>query len=144
MHMGILHYFFSRLLLQKLSKNFPDNLKSKLLENCQKKKLIQTEYSFLFMFICRMFIYLYILKEQKLLDKDEHIYIYILNVYVYVCIYIYNGPGNLGSVPSCVIPMTLKMVLDTSLLNTQQYKVHIKGKVEESRERNCAHSYTSV
>ena len=27
--------------------------------------------------------------------------------------------------------MTLKMVLDTSLLNTQQYKVHIKGKVEQ-------------
>ena len=26
------------------------------------------------------------------------------------------------------------MVLDTSLLNTQQYKVHIKGKVEQSRE----------
>ena len=29
------------------------------------------------------------------------------------------------------------MVLDTSLLNTQQYKVHIKVKVEQSRE----HSY---
>ena len=27
------------------------------------------------------------------------------------------------------------MVLDTSLLNTQRYKVRIKGKVEESRER---------
>ena len=27
-----------------------------------------------------------------------------------------------------------KMVLDTSLLNTQQYKVHIKGKVEQSRK----------
>ena len=29
------------------------------------------------------------------------------------------------------------MVLDTSLLNIQQYKVRIKGKVEQSRERNC-------
>ena len=28
------------------------------------------------------------------------------------------------------------MVLDTSLLNTQQYKVRIKGKVEQSRERS--------
>ena len=27
------------------------------------------------------------------------------------------------------------MVLDTSLLNTQHYKVHIKGKVEQSREK---------
>ena len=41
-----------------------------------------------------------------------------------------NGPGNLGSIPGCVIPETLKMILDTSLLNTKQYKIHIKGKVE--------------
>ena len=38
-----------------------------------------------------------------------------------------NGPGDLGSIPGRVIPKTLKMVLDTSLLNTEQYKVHIKG-----------------
>ena len=31
-----------------------------------------------------------------------------------------------GQIPGRVIPKTLKMVLDTSLLNTQQYKVHIK------------------
>ena len=31
----------------------------------------------------------------------------------------------MGSVPVCVIPKTLKTVLDTSLLNTQQDKVHI-------------------
>ena len=30
------------------------------------------------------------------------------------------------------------MALDTSLLNTQQYKVIIKGKVEQSRERSSA------
>ena len=45
-----------------------------------------------------------------------------------------NSPGDLGSVPGHVIPKTLKMVLDTSLLNTQQYKVHIKGKVEQFRK----------
>ena len=49
-----------------------------------------------------------------------------------------NGPGDLGSVPARVIPKTLKMVHDTSLLNTQQYKVRIKGKVEKSRERSSA------
>ena len=43
-----------------------------------------------------------------------------------------NGPGDLGSIPSQVIPKTQKMVLDASLLNTQQYKVGIKGKVEQS------------
>ena len=34
-----------------------------------------------------------------------------------------NGPGDLGSIPGRVVPKTFKMVLDTSLLNTQQYKV---------------------
>ena len=55
-----------------------------------------------------------------------------------------NGPGDLGSVPGHVIPKTLKMVLDTSLLNTQQYKVRIKGKVEQSRERSSALPNTSM
>ena len=45
-----------------------------------------------------------------------------------------NGPGDLGSIPGRVIPKTQKMVLDASLLNTQHYKVRIKGKVEQSRE----------
>ena len=40
-----------------------------------------------------------------------------------------NGLGDRGSIPGHVIPKTLKMVLDTSLLNAQQYKVRIKGKV---------------
>ena len=38
----------------------------------------------------------------------------------------------------------LKMALDTSLLNTQQYKVRIKGKVVQSRESSGALLYTSV
>ena len=55
-----------------------------------------------------------------------------------------NGPGDLGSISCRVIPKTLKMVLDTSLLNTQQYKVHIKGKEEQSRERSSAPLRLSV
>ena len=55
-----------------------------------------------------------------------------------------NGPGDLGSIPGRVIPKTLKMVLDTSLINTQHYKVSIKGKVEQSKERSSALPYTSV
>ena len=35
-----------------------------------------------------------------------------------------------------------KMLLDTSLLNTQYYKVRIKGKMEQSRERRSALPYT--
>ena len=55
-----------------------------------------------------------------------------------------NGPGDLGSIPGCVIAKTLKIVPDTSLLSTQQYKVRIKGKVEQSRERSSTISYTSM
>ena len=55
-----------------------------------------------------------------------------------------NGPGDLGSIPDRVIPKTLKMVLDAPLLNTQHYKVRIKGKVEKSWERSSALPYTLV
>ena len=36
------------------------------------------------------------------------------------------------------------MVLGTSLLSTQHYKVRIKGKVEQSREKSSALPYTTV
>ena len=55
-----------------------------------------------------------------------------------------NGSGDLDSIPGRVIPKTQKMILDASLLNTQHYKVRIKGKVEKSRERSSALPYTSV
>ena len=55
-----------------------------------------------------------------------------------------NGPRDPGSIPGRVILKTLKMVLDTYLLKTQQYKVRIKGKVEPSRERSSALPYTWV
>ena len=55
-----------------------------------------------------------------------------------------NGPGHLGSIAGRVILETLKMVLDTSLVNTQQYKVRIESKVDQSRERNSILLYTSV
>ena len=54
------------------------------------------------------------------------------------------SPGDLGSIQGRVIPKTQKMVLDASLINTQNYKVRIKGKVEQSREWSSALSYTLV
>ena len=38
--------------------------------------------------------------------------------------------------PGRVIPKTQKIVLDTFLLNTQYYKVRIKGKLKQSKERS--------
>ena len=53
------------------------------------------------------------------------------------------GPGDLGSIPGGVIPKTQKIVLDATLLNSQYYKVKIKGKVEQSRESSTL-PYTIV
>ena len=55
-----------------------------------------------------------------------------------------NGPGDLSSIPGRVILKTQKMVFDASLFNTQHYKLCIKGKVKQSKERNSALPYTSV
>ena len=80
---------------------------------------------------------------------DLPLFSHVNALYIYIYIYIYildlpdigqgvrvfaNRPGDRGSIPGRVIPKTQKMVLDTSLLNTQHYKVRIKGKVEQSRE----------
>ena len=58
------------------------------------------------------------------------LHIYTLSLYAEIQIFT-NGPGDLGS-------KTLKMVLDTSLLNTQHYKVHSKGKVAQSPTIQCS------
>ena len=55
-----------------------------------------------------------------------------------------NGQEDLDSILGQVIPKTQKMVLDASLLNTQHYKVQIKGKMEQSRERSSTLLYTLV
>ena len=79
-------------------------------------------------------------------------------MYIHTCVYVFiitydyglagsvfaNGPGDRGSILGRVTPKTCKMVLDTSLLNTQQYNVRIKGKVKQSRERSSALPYISV
>ena len=55
-----------------------------------------------------------------------------------------NGPRDRSSIQGHVIPRTLKMVRDTSLLKNQQYKVRIEGKVEQSWKRSCTLHCTLV
>ena len=55
-----------------------------------------------------------------------------------------NSPEDWGSIPGWVIPKIQKMVFDAALLNTQHYKVRIKGKVEQYREWSSAFPYTLV
>ena len=65
------------------------------------------------------------------------------NKYILLIVFA-NGPGDLGSIPGWVIPKTQKMELDATWFNTQHYKVGIKGKVNQCRERSGALPYTLV
>ena len=49
-----------------------------------------------------------------------------------------NDPRDRGSIPGRVILKTQKLVLDAYLLNTQHFKVGIKGKVKQLVERSSA------
>ena len=51
-----------------------------------------------------------------------------------VCKVFAHGPGDWVSIPGQVIINTHNNCRWVSLLNTQHYKVHIKGKDEQSRE----------
>ncbi len=55
-----------------------------------------------------------------------------------------NGSEDQGSIPSRAVPKAQKMLLDAALLNTQHYKVCIKGKVEQCRERSSAPLHIGV
>ena len=76
--------------------------------------------------------------------NDRESKLWCIMTETFICLPFANGPGDLDSILGRVIPKTLKTVLDTSLLNTQQYKVRIKGKVDQSRKRISALPYTSV
>ena len=76
---------------------------------------------------------------EKITNQTGQIILIYIYIYLYIC-----GPGDRGLIPGRVIPKTQKMVFDAALLNTQQYKVQIKGKVEQSRERSCILPYTLV
>ena len=79
------------------------------------------------------FAYPYLAMVQNYLLIYIYIYIYTLkSVYLgsklllrQVSRVFVNGLGDLVSIPSRVIPKIFKMVLDTFLLNTQQYKVRV-------------------
>ena len=68
---------------------------------------------------------------MKLCRSEYEVHIYIYTIYIYIYIY------------SRIIAKT-KIVLDAGLLNTHNYKVRVKVKVEQSRELNSALSFTSV
>ena len=57
---------------------------------------------------------------------------------------VHQRSGRPGLYPRSCHTKDFKIVLDTSLLNAQQYKVRIKGKVEQSRERSSTSLHLGV
>ena len=98
------------------------------------KLVVQDKNTWKLLTVCKYYqIELFMLKYDYL--KPAHIL--VGRVFV-------NDPGDLGWIPGHFIPKALKMVLDDSLLNTQQYKVRIKGKMEQCMERSSTLPNTSV
>ena len=75
--------------------------------------------------------------------ESINFYIYISDISIMVRVFA-KGPGDLSSIPGRVIPKTQKMVLDSSLLNTQHDKVWIKGKFGQFWESSSTLPYTLV
>ena len=75
--------------------------------------------------------------EKKAFGSPSTIYIIHTHTHTRPVKMFVNGLGVWGSIPGGVIPKTQKKkekkkkALDASLLNTQHYKVWIKGKVEQ-------------
>ena len=74
--------------------------------------------------------------ETVCLEVTVCVYIYI---YIYIYIHTYTHTSPLALWVECLsMPQQTKrlkkMVFDTSLLNSQHWKVHIKDKVEQSRD----------
>ena len=85
-------------------------------------------------------------RSNSLISDIVHsLFLHIANYIIHVGTgHWHNGSGDLGSIPGWVIPKTQEIVLDAYLLNTQHYKVRIKGKVEQSRERSSAFGVVAI
>ena len=106
--------------------------------------------------------------QNKYINQSLHISLHLhiislsiyfrLFIFMYICIYVFLYLSKLGhwpneysvcqqdrgSIPGRVIPKTRKMLLGATLLDTRHYKLSIKVKVEQSRERSSTLSYTSM
>ena len=75
-------------------------------------------------------LYIPLISRSEALTSNV-VYFYIPNTFwIGIMSWVFtNGPGYQGSIPGRVIPKTKKIVLDISLLNSQHYKLRIKGNV---------------
>ena len=86
---------------------------------------------------------LFICTVRKILKETEIFFLISLYIHYFrpigIMVQVFaNGRRNQGSIPGGVIPKTQKIVVEDSLLNTQYYKVWIKGKWSNPGERSSA------
>ena len=92
---------------------------------------------YLYLFVHKISIYLYLFIYYSLFIIIYLLFMVHLAIGLMSRLFAY-GPGDRGSIPGQVMPKTQKMVLDAALICTQDFKVRIKGKVEQSREWSSA------
>ena len=97
---------------------------------CKQEKTIFIGYIYIYIYVC--------VCVSVVLFRDHYQLLIVYQPITLMGRVFTNGLKDQGSIPGRVIPKTQKIVLDASLLNTQDYKVQIKSKVEESRERSNA------
>ena len=99
-------------------------------------------------FMCWYFMHMYLMYRYYSFMCWYFMHMYLMYRYYYLMCWYFmhmyfglmsrvfaNGPGDRGSIQCRVISKTQKMVLAAAVLNTQHYKVRIKCKVEQFRER---------
>ena len=78
---------------------------------------------------------------RKIISTSSSIHVPVIGIMVRVFV---NCPETWVQSLVELYQRLKKMVFDTTLLNTPRYKVKIKGKVEQSRERSSALPYSLV
>ena len=77
--------------------------------------------------------------------KHAYVYVYLKSLCIVLVGTVFaNGPIDRDSIAGRILAKTQNKVLDASLLYTQHFKVRIKGKVEQSREKRSTLSDTLV
>ena len=82
--------------------------------------------------------------EKLAVTKHQWLCLCYPSLDLHIIYHCYYHQREQGSVPGQVIPKTPKMALDAALLNIHPYKVCIKCKMEQSKERSSTLYYTSA
>ena len=114
-----------------------------LLSSCictSTETITKGKFIYIYIFSCFQLYYLFTAITAYICFRCKCRIIYC-HYHIALAVSVRQWPGRPGFSPRS---SHTKMVLDASLLNTQRYKVWIKGKVDQYRERSSALRYTLV